>query len=143
MLDSAAQRQKVYLGYGKGLQNRRLPSHISSKVGDDYYQKRKSYDPKVLLDSKPPVETRGRSGTELTSTVPLQAERENISPEEKQKEVRKTLSCTSSLQCTCVHICVHIWKFFFVIIHLINLKHVHVKVYIHVVAYSTCTHFGQ
>lgn len=117
MLDSTAQRQKAYLGYGKGLQNRRLPSHISSKVGDDYYQKRKSYDPKILLDSKP-VETgtRARSGTELTNTVPeYQADKENMSMEDKQKEVYCIITCTyyierlgrGRLHVECVVMCTH------------------------------------
>ena len=79
MLDSAAQRQKAYLGHGKGLQSRRLPSHIVSKVGDDYYQKRKSYDPKVLVSPSPkPVDARDRS----------QSAYDQPSTQDREKEVR-------------------------------------------------------
>ncbi len=84
LLDTSAQRQKVYLGYGKGLQSRRLPSHLVSKVGIDYYEKRKSYDPKVLLESGL-IDQRERTRSDVDPSTGTQ---QILSPEERQKEVR-------------------------------------------------------
>ena len=94
ILDTTAQRQKAYLGYGKGLQSRRLPSHLASKVGDDYYEKRKSYDPKILLDSATnPVDQRERKRTRSDITVePSPLVNQTKSPEEREREVRILLS---------------------------------------------------
>ena len=85
MLDSTAQRQKAYLGHGKGLQNRRLPAHIATIVGDDYYDKRKSYDPTSLLKT-PTSEVEGRSRSRTHDDY--LSEEPPISPEEKEKQVR-------------------------------------------------------
>ena len=87
MLDTAAQRQKAYLGHGKGLQQRRLPGHLAHKVGDDYYEKRKSYDPKVLLGaSSQDFMSRNRSITSaaVIETHPPQSE------EEREKQVKRS-----------------------------------------------------
>jgi hypothetical protein len=82
ILDTSAQKQKAYLGHGKGLKDRRLPANIASMVGDDYYDKRKSYDPSFLLETTP-QESRARSRTHdvLEDTPPV------LSEEEKQKQV--------------------------------------------------------
>ena len=84
MLDTAPQRQKAYLGHGKGLQQRRLPGHLAHKVGDDYYEKRKSYDPKTLLaTSSQDFTSRTRSITSaaVIESGPAQTE------EEREKQV--------------------------------------------------------
>ncbi len=91
LLDSAAQRQKAYLSHGKGLQSRRLPSHLASKVGDDYYEKRKSYDPKLLLDSTHhPTGERDRSKTAIGDVLPS-PNKITLTEEDREKEVRPTL----------------------------------------------------
>ena len=86
MLDSTPQRQKAYLGHGKGLQNRRLPGHIANLVGDDYYDRRKSYDPTSLLKT-PTFDEEGRSRSRTHDDFVL-SEEPPISPEEKEKQVQ-------------------------------------------------------
>ena len=87
MLDSEAQRQKAQLGHSKGLQNRRLPSVFVSKVGDDYYDKRKSYNPIATVTThnenlvKPRSKTFNDDNYDATSIVSL------MTPEEREKKV--------------------------------------------------------
>ena len=82
ILDSSAQRQKAYLAYSQG--NRRLPSHIASLVGDEYYEKRKSYDPKLLIQTQTEVSGRSRS---RTNEEPIQTPPTIVTPQEREKQV--------------------------------------------------------
>ena len=82
ILDSSAQRQKAYLAYSQG--NRRLPSHIASLVGDEYYEKRKSYDPKLLIQTQTEVSGRSRS---RTNEEPLETPPTIVTPQEREKQV--------------------------------------------------------
>ena len=82
ILDSSAQRQKAYLAYSQG--NRRLPSHIASLVGDEYYEKRKSYDPKLLIQTQTEVSGRSRS---RTNEEPIQTPPTIVTAQEREKQV--------------------------------------------------------
>ena len=89
MLDNSAQRQKAYLCHGKGMKERRLPGQYANLVGEDYYDKRKSYDPKLLLTVPPQYEeNRGRSQTanELFDTPTFN------NPHDREKEVSQYCS---------------------------------------------------
>lgn len=113
-MDTAAQRQKAYLGHGKGLQTRRLPKHVAGLVGDDYYERRKSYDPKLLLDHTPSYEPkRDRSRTEytLTDTSILSDTPPPtviLSEEEKQKQVNVPVMYTVHVTKCTIHVYVHV-----------------------------------
>ena len=77
ILDSAAQRQKAHLSHGKGLQNRRLPSQFAGKVGDDYQDQRKGFDPLMASNLTAIPEDGGRGHDHLgvdDSTSPLNDE---------------------------------------------------------------------
>ena len=87
ILDSAAQRQKAHLSHGKGLQQRRLPSQFAGKVGDDYHDIRKDFDPLMASNLTVIPEDNGKTHGGLgmdDSTAPL-------NDEEREQHVRSCL----------------------------------------------------
>ena len=97
MLDTAAQRQKAYLGHG--IQQRRLPGHLAHKVGEDYYEKRKSYDPKTLLTPTMGTGDFPRRDRSITSGAIMESSTPPppavvLTEEEREKQVK---------DCTCIN----------------------------------------
>lgn len=87
ILDSAAQRQKAHLSHGKGLQNRRLPSQFASKVGDDYHDTRKDFDPLMASNLTVIPEDGGRAhdGSGLDASI------SPLNDEEREQHVSMVL----------------------------------------------------
>ena len=81
MLDNTPQKERAALSQSKGLQNRRLPAHLVSKVPEDYASRRRALTYSVGdVSRNPRLLTKG---FEETDSVKEEA----MTEEEKKKKV--------------------------------------------------------